>query len=404
MIEIWLECQCDNDTDVILFGDFNFPYLKWSKYEHDDKTISIVPIAKTGATTSTQEQGKLLLDMMDANFFSQRVVESTRKGKNTLDLIYTNSDIISEPVVHSNAISDHDTLHWSITVDQRNVNHSHSPRTCEVNESINDYRIMSKDTDWDTICSELASSLANIDPLFNVSQQLDYFHQCCIKAVAMGAPKRGKRKAFKGIPPHCKALMKKRIKLRKLLENASNCRKKKKVRIDLLDIERKIMYSIDSENEKREKEAISKVKSNPKHFFKFAKKKGNGCNEIRFLQTDDGSITNDSFEMANILNRQYYSVFNKSHVTPHIVQDSHVSNTDNSDAIRLSQFSGMIMGDNFCRGNFNTSMEFRSNLANISPKSTVYSFILAQLPWKRGNPRKMIMTGSLTITMHLSPM
>ena len=34
----------------------------------------------------------------------------------------------------------------------------------------------------------------------------------------------------------------------------------------------------------------------------------------------------------------YYSVFNKSHVTPHIMQDSHVSNTDNSDVIRLSQF------------------------------------------------------------------
>ena len=325
-VENWLECYCNDETHTLIFGDFNFPYLKWKKYEHVDLTYSVIPVAESGATCSTQEQGKLLLDIMETNFFAQKVLDTTRKGKNTLELIFTNSDIFGDPIVYPNAISDHDTLQWSINMKSLGSNMcvpSFSTLATTSNKlEFDNFRILSKETDWEIINSSLKLSLDNIDQSMSVSQQVDYFYQCCIQALAAGAPKKGKRKAFKGIPPDRKRLMRTRLKLRKMLENSSNSRKKKKLRVEMLNIEREIMKSIDSENTHAEIEAINRVKTDPKHFFRFAKKRSTVDTNINFLRSENGSITNDHREMANILNKQYYSVFNKDHQIPHVVLDN----------------------------------------------------------------------------------
>jgi len=110
MLENWCETYCNDETHLCIFGDFNFPYLKWKKIGGDDGNSVLVPTPQPGASLSVQQQGYKLLEVMGRNFLSQRVSENTRNNKNILDLIFTNSEIFGDPIVISNAISDHDTI------------------------------------------------------------------------------------------------------------------------------------------------------------------------------------------------------------------------------------------------------------------------------------------------------
>ena len=84
-VECWLEQNCNDQTHSIVFGDFNFPFLKWGSYVHDDGSHSIIPTVKPGASSSCQEQGSMLIELMDANYFSQRISDCTRKTKTHLN-------------------------------------------------------------------------------------------------------------------------------------------------------------------------------------------------------------------------------------------------------------------------------------------------------------------------------
>lgn len=312
----WLNKFTDDSTNSLVFGDFNFPYLKWDVCDVEGTNV-LVPSTKGGAPRSVQEQGYQLLATMDSLFFTQRVSECTRKGKNTLDLIFTNSDIFGHPLITPNGISDHDTLEWTINLDQVNkpAFDNTEPYFLET-VGVSDFRLLSDQTNWDIICSTLEEQL-NVDMTdSSVSDQLDYFYSACLKAVQAGAPKRNKPKHFKGIPLARKRLMKKRLKLRKQIEHASNSRKKKNIQLQMIDIEKRILRSIDNDNHQEEKNAIMKIKSDSKSFFKFAKGKKAMKNSIGPVKNKEGKLVYENPGIANELNEQYNDVFNRSVHTP----------------------------------------------------------------------------------------
>ncbi|MPC32333.1 hypothetical protein E2C01_025644 [Portunus trituberculatus] len=84
--------------EIILTGDFNFPFLKWPER------------ILTGSTSTEKSQAKLLLDIINSSFLVQVINEPTR-GKNIIDLLFiNNSDAIDSISAEKTIYSDHNLL------------------------------------------------------------------------------------------------------------------------------------------------------------------------------------------------------------------------------------------------------------------------------------------------------
>jgi len=65
---------------------------------------------------------------------------------------------------------------------------------------ISDFRLMSAETNWEVICSELNERLNCDMSELDATQQLEYYYHSCLEAVKAGAPMRKKPKNFKRYP------------------------------------------------------------------------------------------------------------------------------------------------------------------------------------------------------------
>ena len=70
-----------------------------------------------------------------------------------------------------------------------------------------------------------------------------------------------------------------------------------------------IKDEINKSLDRKEALAVSRIKANPKYFFSYAKSLSKLKSNISMLFTSDGSITNNSSKMADILQNQFTSVF-----------------------------------------------------------------------------------------------
>ena len=105
------------EPTIIITGDFNFPFLEWKRGRHGG--CEWKKKTETGATREEKLQFERLNEEMDNLGLVQAIEESTR-GKNTLDLIYTNeiSMIIQVEVIKSN-LSDHDRVELTTNIKYR---------------------------------------------------------------------------------------------------------------------------------------------------------------------------------------------------------------------------------------------------------------------------------------------
>lgn len=99
--------------------------------------------------------------------------------------------------------------------------------------------------------------------------------------------------------------MRKRTKLKKR-------RQTKRITQALIDIELKLQKSYTDERRDREAKATSKIKTNPKYFYSYAKQFSKHKPNIGpLLDPATNELTSDSLRMASILQDQYTSVFTK---------------------------------------------------------------------------------------------
>ena len=91
-------------SDITIMGDFNLPNINWNTLE-----------IKKSRSSQEKNCAKTLLNLMDKHLLVQIVTETTRKDKNTLDLILTNNqEPIHSIVVEKISLSDHDIVHVSM--------------------------------------------------------------------------------------------------------------------------------------------------------------------------------------------------------------------------------------------------------------------------------------------------
>ena len=315
-------------ADIQMTGDLNFPFVDW-------KTKEI----KKGLKSDTVS-AQTFLSFMDTHLMNQLVSEFTRDDKSILDLVLTNNQqAVHSITVEKTQISDHDIV-WTNLLYTKLTKVSNPPKALPDSplDSVNLNR-----ADWDSIRNEL-SQINWVDYLNdkNVEDTNSLIKQSLIDACCKHAPKHPSKSTCKFyIPPKRRSL----LKIKKRLNSKINICKYLKPpgttadKIDKLNkrrgqIEIEIRDSIKEEALKKEMEVIAKIKTNPRAFFTYAKKRSKVITNIGPLLDKNKKLQSDPTVMSNILQDQYKTAF--SH------PDSGDINQPQQDTTDIPDFSDVI--------------------------------------------------------------
>ena len=297
--------ETHKDSDVIMMGDFNFKFLDWPT-----ETIN-----KVGIPQDEQEQASVFLNFTHKHLLTQMVEENTRKDKSLLDLILTTDcEMIHNINIERNQMSDHDLLRCSFTHNKLQNDQETIHRSYQQKHPLDNLNLAR--ANWVAINEELDS--INWDGEMNdcsVEEMYKVLDSHIINICSNNTPKRTRITHKYKVPNERLAL----IRRKKRLNHKINVRKyscanfpcnliekleKKKEIVEL-----KIKDSIKVEQERKEINAIEKMKTNPRMFFSYVKKFSKTVSKVGPLKDEQGTIHVDAKVKAELLQRQYTKVF-----------------------------------------------------------------------------------------------
>ena len=289
--------------DIILGGDFNLPHVSWP-----------AGTPSQGASVEEKHMLNYLNEMCNELLLTQVIKTSTHKDGNILDLVFVNNggivhDINVIPVLQST--SHHSIVQISTTYKaDPPANTSTRPKPSMFN-ALNYFH---KDVDW----SNLEATLGNVEweETFRgktPDEMLDSIYSICYKASAECVPERVSSDSKKSsrVQRFRKSLANRRRRIAKRLIKLTSPARRDKLKAEMIDIEKKLQKSYrDSEIDMEEK-AVEAIKTNPKYFYTYTKKRSKCTSKIGPLLKDKDQLTDDNKEMAELLSKQYSSVFSK---------------------------------------------------------------------------------------------
>ena len=293
-------------ADIQIYGDLNFPFIEWETREIDHSR-----------RISEQNSAKNLLEFMQKNLLLQLVTETTRHDKSTLDLLLTNNDhAIHNVFTEKTNLSDHDFVHCALLYKMKN-SHQNVPNDTVKSELDN---LNLNKADFNSIRTDLSSiQWSHILQKENASVEdmFSSFEETITKICASHAPQHrvtsGKKKK---IIPKCRRSLHRtrrhvnyeinKCKYFKMTNYEAKIERlmKKKEKLEL-----QIRDSIKREMEQKEIELISKIKTNPKAFYTFAKKNAKTYSSVGPLADQDKKLHSDPTTMCNMLQQQYQKAF-----------------------------------------------------------------------------------------------
>jgi hypothetical protein len=292
-------------ADIQIHGDLNFPFINWDTRDIDCRNRTI----------SEQNSAKKLLSFMQNNLLVQLVTVPTRHDKNTLDLLMTNNDqAIHSVTTEKTQLSDHDFVHSSLLYNFKNS--PCKPKNHDDKSGLD--KINLNKADWDSIRGELGNTpwtnLLNSDD--NIDQMFKTFESTITNVCTAHAPEHKVSSHSKHhIPRARRTILRTR---RHVNQNINLCKHLKPVnyqsKIDKLmkkkeKLEIELRDCIRDELEKKEIEVISKIKSNPRAFYTYAKKHCKTHCSVGPLTDENNELQTDPTKMCNILQKQYQKAF-----------------------------------------------------------------------------------------------
>ena len=115
--------------------------------------------------------------------------------------------------------------------------------------------------------------------------------------------------------------MRKRRKLNKQFDSAISPNRKDKIKEKLVKIEVLLQNSHREARQRKEQLAANAIKTNPRYFFSYAIQFSVTKTKIGPLLNKITEYTSSSFEMANILAKQYSSVFSTPISSPYFTTE-----------------------------------------------------------------------------------
>ena len=283
--------------DIIMLGDFNFPLIDWQ------------------STVIFSTHANSLLDLTYFLYLDQLVQLPTR-GANILDLVFSNPLIIDNIDSIETSISDHNIIKVVACIPKSLLKKNClNPITSVFDHlnfntanwsNINDTLIV---IDWN---SEL-TSLSVDQMLSNITSVVGNICEKNCKRKLSSRQRRSKF-AYDRIK-----LIKKRGRIVNRI--SSHPRKNNSSLIaEVKQIDNDICDSHHNEHLFEEHEATSKITSDPKFFYKFAKRSSKTKTNIGPLLTNDNTLSNDPKVISELLLHQYNRVFSVPLAT-HAISD-----------------------------------------------------------------------------------
>ena len=304
--------------DVLILGDFNLPCISWPSGKIYQREIA----QKSGE----KRQAESLVKFVEKNFLENYITTATR-GKNTLDLAFTNNHLLIggyETIVNKK-LSDHYLITISLNFSYNSktkVPKIKNPYTTKVYE----YNLAEAiESDWrrfETVLEGLSRDFEEETKNKNIESKLSKLYENVERATAIVFKKKkdfeeenvdeGKTKKTKNkIPLKIRTLMKRKKKLSSRILASKSWQKNYKTMMELREVEEEIDEEYKRCRAKQEKEAIKTIKHNPKYFYTYAKKFSKSKGEIGAFVKENGEMTDDPAEQAEILRKQYESVASK---------------------------------------------------------------------------------------------
>ena len=296
-LQLYINSESINKhVNILILGDFNLPVLRWNdepvppqyQYQHLDCA-------------------DILMSFINKNFLSQYTDKPTRIN-NTLDLVLSNQpNLIKHVDVSDTELSDHRLVvvksHFGVKPHKINkppfIPHTYR----NLNFFKADFHQINNhiaSVDWDLLCEvcppedfpELVRlTILQISELYTPSK--------CHRSKNLSRYKRERR-----------TLHRKKCKLSRRLENKKlNEAIKSKTKSKLVEILDKIKHSIKDESLQSEKEALDKIRSDPRYFFSWSQRKMKCKSGVGPLLDNSGQLTHDDKSMADLLQHQFCSVF-----------------------------------------------------------------------------------------------
>ena len=292
-----------DEFQLKLFGDFNLPVIDWPS-----NSISSGPLSQL-------ESASLLLDFMSENLCSQYILQPTRR-ENVLDLFISNSeDLVTHVTTSDTCLSDHRLVEifWSYnpcSIDPPSPPDFEASSFRSLDFPKADFPAISQkltSVKWKDLWD--ASSPEEFPELFTQTV-LQICETCCPKKV----PPKSKTPPLVRIPSRRKRKLQDKL---NAAENNPHCpvaridSLKRKLALAHIDIRDAVNLKLLNQ----EQQAVSKVKSNPKYFYSYAKKFSKKKCSISMLFDESNNISSKPRDIANLLQKQFISVFSDPNKT-----------------------------------------------------------------------------------------
>ena len=292
--------------NIILLGDFNFPFLKWKEVEG-----CVIHSVVSGGTRDEQNQAQALLNLADSFFLSQVITEPTRI-KNTIDLVFTNNpDLLSNINIQkvSNHLSDHNEIVANLNCEIPEVSSEKFARQTSRLTSLN---FWSEKADWISMNSYLSSInwSQSITSETTVTTDINFLSEELSKASENFIPNK-RSKLCHQIPRDRKILMRRNKFLKRKLLTQHKEKYVDNIQQEILENQTKLLKSHEAERLANEIKVTIGIKNNSKLFYSYAKRFLKKQEKIGPLKDDLGNMVSDPLKMSEIIKEQYEKSFSK---------------------------------------------------------------------------------------------
>ena len=336
--------------DVLIMGDFNLPCISWPSGRIYQKEVA--------QKSREKKQAEGLVKFVENNFLENYITTATR-GKNTLDLAFTNNHLLIggyETTVNKK-LSDHHLLTISLNFSynrETKVSKVKNPYTTKVYE-YNTFE--ATESDWkrfETVLEGISANFEEENVNKSVDSKLAKVYENVERATAIVFKKKPEfeegyvgdglqKKSKNKIPVRIRKLMKRKKKLSEKILSSHSWQKNYKNMVELREVEDAIDAEYKNSRLKQERAAIKTIKQNPKYFYTYAKKFSKTKGEIGAFVKENGEMTDDPYEQAEILRKQYESVASKP-MKEFEVNDDFFMNNEQAPQTNIEPENGQSFG------------------------------------------------------------
>ena len=302
---------------VIITGDFNFPFVKWTKGAHNGCRWEMI---NSGSTLDERAQFLKLIEVFDNYNLVQAIDEPTRE-RNTLDLIFTNDiSIFTNTEITKSGLSDHHQIEVTTNFKTNNRFVNNDTQNYRGESEFWQLNFRNDNVSWDNINKEINE--VPWQTLFNSknTEECTYIFMKCLLNICMKLIPRKNTKGKSRIPRERKKLLNR---LKMLKRTKHRTRSKPKVIVldkKIQETEDMLLCHRKTERKIKENAVIENMKKNPKVLFDYINKQKDRDTKIGPFKIQNEYIY-DLKEICKLLVDQYNSQFSINNDMPKINEE-----------------------------------------------------------------------------------